>query len=104
MNGIRVGAGADGKLVGTDGPLEAGTLSGAGPPVPFGESSREMRVGMADMSFARMLHKSAPGGLWLRGSIRFRRGQLDPHRRQIGSPVHRLDCCAETGVVFECDL
>jgi len=40
LNGMRVGgsgARGDGKGVGTGGPLEAGTLSAAGPPVPFGE-------------------------------------------------------------------
>src|SRR6187455_163459 len=49
LNGIRVGAGGVGKPVGTDGPLEAGTLSGAGPPVPFGESLKGMRVGEFDV-------------------------------------------------------
>ena len=40
LNGIRVGgngAKGDGKEVGTGDPLEAGTLSAAGTPVPFGE-------------------------------------------------------------------
>ena len=38
------GAGGEGKF-GTDGPLEAGTLSVAGAPVPFGESLKGMRFG-----------------------------------------------------------
>src|SRR5262252_9143387 len=48
LNGIRVGVG-ECKLVGTDGPLEAGTLSGAGPPVPFGEISRDTLVGVVGL-------------------------------------------------------
>jgi len=42
---MRTGAGGDGKRFGTDGPLEAGTLSGAGPSVPFGESLKGIRAG-----------------------------------------------------------
>jgi hypothetical protein len=41
LNGIRaggVGAKGEGKEVGTGDPLEAGTLSEAGTPVPFGET------------------------------------------------------------------
>ena len=41
LKGMRVGcvgAGGEGKGVGTGDPLEAGTLSAAGTPVPFGES------------------------------------------------------------------
>src|SRR5207237_10629185 len=37
------GASGDGKGFGTDGPLEAGTLSGAGASVPFGENLKGMR-------------------------------------------------------------
>src|SRR5947209_18340184 len=39
------GASGDGKGFGTDGPLEAGTLSGAGASVPFGESLKGIRAG-----------------------------------------------------------
>src|SRR6185369_7258671 len=39
------GASGDGKGFGTDGPLEAGTLSGAGASVPFGESLKGIRLG-----------------------------------------------------------
>src|SRR5205814_2563136 len=46
LNGMRTGAGGDGKRFGTDGPLEAGTLSGAGASVPFGESLKGIRVGV----------------------------------------------------------
>jgi hypothetical protein len=41
LNAIRLGGGGakgEGKGVGTGGPLEAGTLSGAGTPIPFGEN------------------------------------------------------------------
>ena len=50
MKGMRAGgsgASGDGKEVGTGDPLEAGTLSAAGTPVPFGESFAVMD-GLAD--------------------------------------------------------
>jgi hypothetical protein len=48
--GIFGSSGVNGKGVGTGGPLEAGTLSDADPPVPFGEISKGIlnSVGLPD--------------------------------------------------------
>src|SRR5438477_12644954 len=59
LKGIRVGT-DERRLVGTDGPLEAGTLSDAGPPVPFGEISRETLVGIVGLFSAPTLTNPLP--------------------------------------------
>src|SRR3982751_6393036 len=49
LNGTRTGPAGFGAEVGTDGPLEAGTLSESDPPVPFGGSLKGIRVGAAEV-------------------------------------------------------
>src|SRR6476646_3997764 len=46
VSGRGAGASGVGKEFGTDGPLEAGTLSGAGASVPFGENLKGIRAGV----------------------------------------------------------
>ena len=55
---------AAGKEFGTDGPLEAGTLSGAGASVPFGESLKGMRVGDWGDVCCRDGAREGAGDIW----------------------------------------
>ncbi len=84
LNGIRIGgAGAkgDGKGVGMDGPLEAGTLSVAGTPIPFGEilsgagAGAAAAAGLTSLGTGSRIARVALGASGAAGAAATRRGR-----------------------------